>query len=94
MARLRAHRQVKVGVVALILQRRRIKTVSASVDPVAEATKREQGERDLAVRKETEIVTKTLGKGDRKAATGQVLLAHDQKVEVQKKNKENPRVGK
>ena len=85
------YRQVRVGVVALVIKRRR-KTFSEGVDLVAEAMRRRQRKRDLAVRKETKIVTK-IEKGDLEAATDQVLLAHDQKVKVQTRSRRNPKAG-
>jgi len=88
---LTVYRQVRVGVVALV-KKRRIKTLSESVDLVAEAMKRRQRKRDLAVRKETKIVTK-IEKDDQKAAIDQVLLVHDQKVKVQIRSKRNPKAG-
>lgn len=85
------YHQVRVGVVALVIKRRR-KTLSESVDLVAEAMKRRQRKRDLAVRKETKIVTK-IEKDVQEAATVQVLLVHDQKVKVQIRNKRNQKAG-
>lgn len=83
------YHQVKVGVVAPVIKRRR-KTFSESVDHVAEVMKGRQRKRDLAVRKETKIVTK-IEKDDQEAVTDLVLLVHDQKVKVQIRSKRNPR---
>lgn len=79
------YHQVRVGVVALVIKRR-TKTLRVSIDLVAEAMKRRQRKTDLAVRKETEIVTK-IEKDD------QVLLVQDQKVKVQIGSKRSPKAG-
>ena len=101
-AHLTVRPQVEVGVAALI--RRRTGMFSVSVGLVAEAMKGEQGKkkrkrkrerkrkRDLAVRKETEIMTK-IEKDDLEVATSQVLLVHNQEAEVQIRSKENPKAG-
>ena len=85
------YHQVRVGVVAPVIKRRR-KTFSENVDHVAEVMRGRQRKRDLAVRKETKIVTK-IKKGDQEAATDLVLLVHDQKVKVQIRSKRNPKAG-
>ena len=83
--------QVRVGVVVLIIKRK-TKTHSVSVDLAAEAMKRRQRKRDLAVRKETKIVTK-IKKDDQEAATDQALLVHNQKVKAQIRSKRSPKAG-
>ena len=85
------YRQVRVGVVALVIKRRR-KMFSENVDLVAEAMKGRQRKRDLVVRKETKIVTK-IEKDGQEAATDLVLLVHDQKVKVQIRSKRNLKAG-
>lgn len=86
-------RQVRVGVVALVIKRRR-KMFSENVDLVAEAMKGGQRKRDLTVKKETKIMTKIvteIEKDDQEAAIDLVLLVHDQKVKVQIRSKRNPK---
>ena len=82
------HLQLEVAVVVQIIKRRRKRVSSVSVDHVAEAWKRDQGKRGLAVRKETEIRVRI-----EKNVIDQVLLAPNQEVEVQIRNKENPKAG-
>ena len=85
------YHQVRVGVVALVIKRR-IKTFRENVDLEAEAMKGRQRKRDLAVGKETKIVTK-IEKEDQEAATDLVLRVHDQKVKVQIRSKGNRKAG-
>ena len=80
------HQQAKVVVVALLPEKRR-KTVNESEDLAAEAMKRER-RKGLVVGREKEI-RKEIERDAQEVAIVQLLLVHDQRVEVDVLNKKS-----